>query len=64
MSEYLRSIFGNQSNITFDDFYRLMKVKLIENRARREASDEVIVEDTEKSIVCFLWPWGTNEVKT
>jgi hypothetical protein len=46
----LKAMFGHREAISWEDFFRIMKTKLVENRAMREASEDVQYERTEKTI--------------
>jgi hypothetical protein len=57
---YLRKIFSEYDEISFDDFYRVMKPKLISKKVNA-SFDSVEFENTMTSVACFFWPSREQE---
>jgi len=59
MEEIVDSIIQRDADITFDDFYTMMKPKIIEMKSMPEQN--VVMENTSTSVFCFFCPFRAGK---
>lgn len=59
-NDLLKSFFKGYREVSFDDFYRVMKPKLVERKAKLQ-EESIDFENAMVNVGCFFWPTKEGE---
>lgn len=57
MNEIVETMLSSQSDVTFDEFFRIMRPKLLD--LKRQGSDSVLMESNSTNVSCLICPYSS-----